>query len=350
MAVEEIYISGRNALIRRAISEPKFKREKVLTSDIWTYIALWLRRNAANTDAAFFWGQAREFYTASRGLPETASPLPLYYCFLNATKALLASKRITYQPHHGLTGSSEPGRASLSSEMVHFKGGGVLPALARYLGEVQDSPTYALKDLFYNLAFIHRAYCLSYRAGHIFFPLQHCRYVRGTGMSEAWLSATMERQYDDGRFLATLPPGFEKDIGFADELVIRKRQRFRWRQGRGRVENNLSNLARYHSKLRRDVTYIAGVGRWYIKRRLATATNIDRHSTTLIFAAMHRLSELSRYDPLRLSRLLDTQRNWLLAEFIKMAPTQFIDEIACEITGEEIDVPGIHGGNFLHGS
>ncbi|WFU06321.1 YaaC family protein (plasmid) [Rhizobium sp. CB3171] len=62
---------------------------------------------------------------------------------------------------------------------------------------------------------------------------------------------------------------------------------------------------------------------------------------------MHRLSELSRYDPLKLSKLLETQRNWLLAEFIKTAPIQFLDEIACELTGQEIFVPGIHAGNLL---
>jgi hypothetical protein len=56
---------------------------------------------------------------------------------------------------------------------------------------------------------------------------------------------------------------------------------------------------------------------------------------------MHRLSELSRYDPLSLRVHLDRQHNWLLSEFISVAPRQFIDEIASEITGCDFMVPGI---------
>jgi len=54
---------------------------------------------------------------------------------------------------------------------------------------------------------------------------------------------------------------------------------------------------------------------------------------------MHRLSELSRYEPITLSKHLNSQQNWLLSEFIKSAPYQFIHEIASEITGEESLVP-----------
>ena len=54
---------------------------------------------------------------------------------------------------------------------------------------------------------------------------------------------------------------------------------------------------------------------------------------------MHRLSELSRYEPITLSKHLSSQQNWLISEFIKGAPYQYINEIASEITGEEFFVP-----------
>jgi len=62
---------------------------------------------------------------------------------------------------------------------------------------------------------------------------------------------------------------------------------------------------------------------------------------TITFALMHRLSELSRYDPIRLKKHFDCQHNWLISEFINLAPTQFIYAIACEITGQEFKIPGI---------
>ncbi len=348
MASEDLFLKKyRPLLIRRAVVGPHWEGEKVLTSDIWTYVDLWLRRNAGKTDANFYWQQAQEFYRASLGLPVTASPLTLYYCFLNATKALLVAKGIAFTDKHGLTGKSQPGRASLANEKVTLKGAGVLPSLIQYYGDALALDTYSLKEMFFNLAFVHRAYCLSYKENYLFFPLENCRYVRGVGGTEGWISADLEDQFHDERVLATLPPGYERDLGVPETVVVRKRQRFRWHPGTANKTANIARLSSYHAQRRRDVTYIAGVGRWYLKRRYAGALIIDRHAPILIFASMHRLSELSRYDPLKLSRLLDTHRNWLLAEFIKTAPIQFLDEIACELTGQEIFVPGIHAGNLL---
>jgi len=59
----------------------------------------------------------------------------------------------------------------------------------------------------------------------------------------------------------------------------------------------------------------------------------------LTFAVMHRLSELSRYENILLYKHLKTQYNWMLLEFIKNSPNQFIDVIASDITGEEFMVP-----------
>jgi len=347
MAVDEIIVGGKSLGMRRAVINPNFGSKNVLTSNAWEYIELWLRRNAAKTDAPFFWQQAQAFYHSSVGLPVTASPLSLYYCFLNATKALLSAKSVNFASHHGLSGAGNAGKSSLANEIVKLKGGGVHFALRQYLREDVSLKSYSLKDILYNLAFVHRAYCLSYSEGELFIPVDNCRYVCGKGVTEAWVTGDADDCFNDKRVLATLPDTFERDVGFPEKLVIRKRQRFKWRKGQQQKASNERRLANYHGKLRQDITYIAGVGQWYIKRRLASATIIDRHTTTLIFAAMHRLSELCRYDPLRLSRLMDSQRNWLLSEFIRMSAVQFIDEIACEITGQEINVPGIHGGSFL---
>jgi YaaC-like Protein len=68
---------------------------------------------------------------------------------------------------------------------------------------------------------------------------------------------------------------------------------------------------------------------------------LQRYSLTLIMAAMHRLSELSRYDPEGLMTYLEGKENWLLTEFIELGPLQFIDELVCEMTSLELGSPGI---------
>lgn len=80
---------------------------------------------------------------------------------------------------------------------------------------------------------------------------------------------------------------------------------------------------------------------WYIKRDIGGARRIARYTLTLIMAAMHRLSELSRYDPRGLMSYLEGKENWLLTEFIELAPSQFIDELVCEMTSLEFGIPGI---------
>jgi hypothetical protein len=56
---------------------------------------------------------------------------------------------------------------------------------------------------------------------------------------------------------------------------------------------------------------------------------------------MHRLSEICRYRPSELDSFLNGQKNWLLSEFVAMSPNQFLDEIACEMTGHQVMTPNV---------
>ncbi|MDF8825025.1 YaaC family protein, partial [Escherichia coli] len=61
--------------------------------------------------------------------------------------------------------------------------------------------------------------------------------------------------------------------------------------------------------------------------------------------AMHRLSELCRYDPLKLRQLLNEKENWIIAEFIQQSPSQFIDAISSEITGHQFLIPNVRSAS-----
>lgn len=67
---------------------------------------------------------------------------------------------------------------------------------------------------------------------------------------------------------------------------------------------------------------------------------LQRNSLTLIFAVMHWMSELVRYNPQKFEKLMESKQNWLLHEFIEKALYQFVDEISCEITHQEIMTTG----------
>lgn len=341
MGYKPITHRGKPLSLHKALIAPEFNSKTVLVADTWDFVDLWLRRRHER-DAQFYWQQSRSFFDASTHLPKTSSPLTTYYCFLNATKALLAVKQLPIPKHHGVGGNALGGRTSLANEQVRFATGGVLSQLCRYLGEPVGQ-SYSLKDLLYNLPWIHRAYDLTYEsAPELFTPVSDPIFVKKVGSAEAWFCAEIrEKRYANQHTVNKLPAGYERDAGVTNAFVVRRRRRFRWVHGRQNLAANLRRLTNYHGAVRRHLFYIHGPSRlWYIKRGGQLEGLIDRSSLTIAFSAMHRLSELARYSPVSLSRHFDSHHNWLLSEFITTALHQFVDEISAEITGQEFMIPG----------
>ena len=176
--------------------------------------------------------------------------------------------------------------------------------------------------------------------------LSNVAYVRHPTQNKIWLAGEVEGLDADRRVLRYMPPGFEIDEGVDDRWIIRRKTRVTWFQKRGASQDEkdraVARLQEYHRKLRVDVVSIsAPKGLWYLKRRISSIPSINRYGLTLMLMGMHRLSELARYDPKGLSAHLSGSANWLLTEFIELAPSQFIDEMACEITGLEFRMPGV---------
>ncbi|MFH5806862.1 YaaC family protein [Alienimonas sp. DA493] len=322
--------------------DPDFNSPTVLTRDPWEYVSLWMRRAKAG-DASFFWGQAHQFYDATVQLPPASAPLTAYYCILNATKALLKAKGIAHTPFHGLTGNRKPGKTALSNEEVLLKGGGVHAALRQYFGEQVQVARHNLQDILYNLAFVHRAFQLTYtNRPELFIPIQFPRFVRKEGSSEAWFCANIQGgHYQSQHWVNKLPQGYELDKGAPEPWVIRRRKRFSWKDGKPAEAGNVLRLKSYHAEVREHVSYIHGSTRlWYLKRSPISGT-IPLRNMTLIYAAMHRLSELARYTPDLLEKHFACQHNWLLTQFITLSLDQFVDEVACEITGKDFMTVGL---------
>jgi hypothetical protein len=341
MALTHTY-NGKKLSLHKSFNEPAWGKETVLVTDTWDYVALWLKRKKKKT-ALFYWEQARAFYHATNELPKTSAPLTAYYCFLNATKCLLDVKGRTYDHMHGVSGWSKIGSVSLSKEIIQFKNKGVLTELCHHFGETVNKNTYSLKDILYNLPPIHRAYHLTFVSEQeLFLPISKPEYVHAPSSPRSWFTAKLDENYVHGQTLNLLPQTFERDNGDQECYRVRRKKRFKWYRGKGNESANLSELTKYHHDTRKYVFYIYGPMRlWYLKRNKRNLSSfIERHTLPLMFGAMHRLSELARYTPEYLAKHFESQHNWLLSEFIQVAPAQFIDEISSEITGHEFMVPG----------
>jgi len=338
MSAHKLLIAGKPVKLHSCLAAPDFRTQRVLCSDPWDFVALWLKRQHQKV-ALFYWEQAHYFFEASQSLPELSAPLTSYYCFLNATKALLSAKSQHFEENHGVGGRSQPGPKSLANEIVDFRGGGILPALCRYLVEPDNAGNnYTLQDIFWQLPFIHRAYCLSYRSTtELFIPLLGNCFMRKDGSKEAWFQAEIDRRYINSHTKRIIQPGFEL---FEEEgrYYIRRKRRFKW-SGRD-MENSMMLFDVYHKQIRRRIVPIfASENRWYLKKSVSGHNTLSNSQLVLIFAAMHRLSELSRYDPISFSGHFNVNHNWLLSEFIRTAPGQFVYGMASEITGLEFLKP-----------
>jgi hypothetical protein len=89
---------------------------------------------------------------------------------------------------------------------VQVKANGVLPALATHVGDAENSKQHSLKPLFFNMPFIHRTYCLTYRGQHdMFVPLRECMFVRDAASKMAYFSAELSGNHSTNKILSRLP-------------------------------------------------------------------------------------------------------------------------------------------------
>ncbi|MCT0216879.1 YaaC family protein [Synechococcus sp. CS-1330] len=338
MPNHRLRISGKPANLHGALVNPSFRASRVLCSDPWDFVSLWLKREHKD-EASFYWEQARYFYEATKILPDLSSPLTSYYCFLNATKALLSASSQSFSESHGVCGRTQGSRRALDNEIVDFKGGGILPALCKFLGEPDNAgKDFTLKDIFWQIPFVHRAFCLTYKsATELFIPLVSTSFMRKDGSKEAWFQAAIDKRYFSAHTKKIIQPGFEL-FEYDGNYEVRRKRRFKW-SGR-EIEDSIKKFEAYHKQIRRRIVPIyASENRWYLKKSVTGHDNIRNSQLVLVFAAMHRLSELSRYDPVLFNGHFKVNHNWLLSEFIKRAPNQFIYGVASEITGLEFIKP-----------
>lgn len=338
-------VNGRDASLHKATINPNLGARTVLTNSPWEYVALWLRREH-KADALFYWQQAQVFAKAAEGMPVASAPLLLYYSFMNATKALLAAKSVAFDEHHGVRAHNMRAASSkiaLSNEGVRIMQRGIAPALSQYLQETESNDRHSLEDLLFNLPCVHRTFCLTYKnQKDLFIPLSDCQIEFDPVNNSAFFSAKLSKDFSGPTFLRRLPPSVVIDPVAQDGRTVRSVATAPIAGQVAQTVAELNALSTLLRSLRSDLNYIAGAQTlWYVKGVVAGPARLKRSPLTCTLLAMHRLSEICRYRPIELASFLNGQKNWLLTEFIRMSPSQFLDEMAAELTGQQFMAPNV---------
>lgn len=349
MPIRKIELNSKVVQLMKPVTKANYNEKTVLTNSSWEYVELWLKR--INTEkskrALFYWGQAKSFFDASEVLPIESKPLTSYYCCLNAAKALLSissSDEIDFDKlSHGITSDRRQWTTkNIKNANVIFLGSGVLFELSKLFEEEAMKKTYCIYDLLYNIPCIHRTFSITYNCAELFIPIRDICFVVDSKMKKGWAQCRVDERYANGNSLRYMPSQFERVKNQEDSgYFIRKKSRFDWDRN-SNINLRLETLSKYHKKVRKDLHYILGDMRlWYIKKDIPNNNKIlKRNSITLIFAVMHWLSELVRYNPEKFNQIMLTNQNWLMHEFIDNALYQYIDEISCEMTGVDIMTTG----------
>lgn len=340
--IVRIKLKGKEIRPQKSVISPELAARNVLTNSPWDFVDLWMKKEKQK-NALFYWNQARVFHEASKGLPTQSAPLLHYYSFMNAVKALLTAKSIVFNEHHGVTAHNmrnSASKISLTNEGVRIKQNGILPSLSLYYGETESAKVFSLQELLFNLPYIHRTYCLTYPSQtDMFIPIKDAEFVVNKSIKQAYFRAKLSKDFSTAQVIKRLPASFIQDT---DKGVIRSSSAVSFSRPGKPTSSDIKKLLGLHRALRHELQYINGAQTlWYIKSNTSGPRRISKLPSTLTLAAMHRLSELSRYKPLELDSFLSGQKNWLLSEFIQQAPNQFFDEIASEITGHQFLIPNV---------
>ena len=230
---------------------------------------------------------------------------------------------------------------NLDNEGVRVLSRGIFIALSQHLQDEEMVQDRSMRDLLFNLPCIHRTFCITYpEQKDMFIPVMECHYAVNDATMRAYLIGKLSADFDASGYLDSLPPTFQLDTArgpgafrSVDGVTL---------SGVVPTQADIELISQLNDRLRCDLHYLAGSQTlWYIKAIVPGANRLKRSPLTSTLAAMHRLSELSRYKPMRLSRFFEGGENWLLNEFIRMSPPQFIDEVTAQITGEQCMTPNV---------
>ena len=267
---------------------------------------------------------------------------------MNAAKALLAingSDSLTFDNiSHGISSDRNKWKSNnIKDAEVLFLGSGVLFELSKYFSEEAMKKSYMVYDLLYNIPCVHRSFSITYGEPELFIPIRDICFIADTNAKKGWVQFQVDDRYANGRSIKYAPNRFEKVTYNKDDsrYLMRAKKRFIW-DIHGDKSERIDYLSKYQGIIRKDLHYIRGDSRlWYLKKDITTNRHIlKRNSITLIFAVMHWLSELVRYNPEKFEKMMSTKQNWLIHEFVDNALDHFVDEISCEITKADIMTNG----------
>ena len=321
------------------------KHDEIRVSDLWAFwhyiIGKYVKKYAGEKDFLLtLIEQAKYFYEAAEKAPIKSQPLLYYYSFLNLVKVVinvnaLSSYGTSVSYNHGEDSCKIHKKDKFQDLYVEIKSllstgltprSGQMPVLSvayTFMKQMDDTvpcpPPYKLNivNMLKACVGIHRSYCETnnekeiyfrienpklYREGKIFrskYEVKECDAVVCTQLTAAGYNIVQEKD-SDGMihyyWVEEIAMSTYKETKFDYYMLARK---------------------------------LRAKGIWYYTNGISYHTFISispLHISTesIIYNLMFFFGSITRYHPYMFDRLLTEQQMWLISEFLKTQPIQFL--------------------------
>lgn len=328
------------------------RNPRVVTAEVWAYLihtaALSLPRKE-EAQAVAFVEQAFEFFEAAANPRFGSRPLLYYYSFLNLAKTVLLINRVklTAAPRHGISDPRENARKRLQLpgqrvrvERLARDHSQLFPEFVRLLGGTIRKPReFGIVSLLRQIPGIHRTFCKVTGERPSFLPVDRFNLFRNEGR----IFSRMTLRRSDGDVESTLKQ-------------MRSRRSFRkvFKQVLSHVADQLwfeteplPGVKRAtDTAIRKLASRIRSIGVWSILtdqgHRYYLCTIPPRETLSplaSIYAVMFYLGSITRYKPYDFDRIVSQEFSWLINEFLRTQPVQFLYGLASHVAGVDVVRP-----------
>lgn len=320
------------------------KNKNICISDIWAFWDYAIRmhkKNKAGVNLEFMLSlveQAQYFYTAALSAPIKSQPLLYYYSFLNLAKIVINMDTFhgtTVKYMHGISNKIEPtttlsnAELKISDSNIPQNKYSIASEFMKLMGDNFAGATYPLtllvKNLLKGCVGIHRAYCETYNEKEIFHRLLSS-HLQKNGMNLNWESRIKDCDSTlNGLLVAN---GYSIDT---------------------RVENGITNyylknefVMTHYTPTRDDFFQLSqqtlqkGLWSHYDADEIRYYISEDCYkysSASIIYLLMFFLGSITRYHPYLFDNLISDKERWLVGEFLKNQPKQFLYYVTSRTIG-----------------
>ena len=323
------------------------KLQKIRVSDIWGFwdyiikIHSLKRGKISGNFLPTLLEQAKYFYQAAETAPMKSQPLLYYYSFLNIAKIVInlkypLGKGVEY--YHGIETKVTDATTLKTAEVSFKQYGGIgstkISVAKEFLTILGDSivvPNVTkIEDLLSSCVGIHRTYSETFNKKETFYRLENSTNIERSGKKISYESK-----------VRGINEQLMQDLINAKGYNIRKEGSGESKKFLFREEMNMIDYTMAPIRWKLFANQIMAKGIWSYTdgdnyRMFISKEALPMSPASIIYSIMFFFGSITRYNPYFFESILNAKEQWLVSEFLRTQPKQFMYMVTSMMVGNYI--------------